>query len=121
MAPVKIQTGYLPVEVELWGNVYETVDLTEAQEEKGVELYDEALSATKQSDAIEIWAKYLDQMLRPAGTGTRKKAGTALKAEFKKGKITSRGVIGVILQIRAAEQGEQQKVLRELALGVRPT
>lgn len=120
MSPVKIQTGYLPVEVEIWGNVYETADLTEAQEEKGVELYDEALSATKQTDAIDIWAQYLDQMLRPVKSGA-KKPSTALKAEFKKGKITSRGVIGVILQIRAAEQGEQQKVLRELALGVRPT
>lgn len=118
MAAVKIQTAYLPVEIELWGGVYETVDLTRADTEKETDLYAEALAAEEEDQAIAKWGSYLDLILKPV-EGARKPS-TALKREYKEGRITSRGVVGVTLQIKAAEQGETAKVLQRLASG-RPT
>lgn len=119
MAPVKIKTAYLPVEVELWDAVYVTVDLTSAESDLETDLYAEALAAEEEAESIEAWAKYLDLILKPAD-GTKRKAGTALKREFKEGRITARQVVGITLQIKAAEQGETAKVLQRLAAG-RPT
>lgn len=115
MAPIKIQTAYLPVEVELWGAVYETVDLTAAQAEQEAELYADALATDDEEEAVAVWGRYLDLILKPQ-EGT-KKVSTALKREFKAGRMTSRQVVGITLQVKAAEQGETAKVLQKLAAG----
>lgn len=115
---VKIRTAYLPVELELWGGLYETVDLNNAETQKETDLFAEVLSEEDEEKALAQWGEYLDLILKPVN-GT-KKPSTALKAEAKADRISSRGVVGVVLQIRAAEQGETAKILQKLATG-RPT
>lgn len=118
MPPVKIQTAYLPVEVELWGAIYVTVDLTSAESEREAELYANALAADSEEESMNSWAPYFDLILKPL-EGTRKPSA-ALRREFKAGRLTSRQVVGITLQIKAAEQGETAKILQRLAAG-RPT
>ncbi len=115
MAVVKLNPAYLPVEVELWGAIYVTQDLTSAESDQEAELYAEALSAEDEAEAIGIWAKYFDLILKPLEGD--KKVSTALRREFKAGKLTSRGVVGLTLQVKAAEQGETAKILQKLAAG----
>lgn len=115
---VKIQTAYLPVEVDLWGAIYVTQDLTRDESDKEAELFATALAAEDEAEAIKVWGEYLDLILKPHEH--TKKPSASLKREFKADKITSRGVFGVVTQVKAAEQGESAKILQKLAAG-RPT
>lgn len=119
MPPIKINPAYMPVEIELWGGVYETLDLTSAQQEKEAEIYSKAIQEPDEAKALAIWGRYLDLIIRPVN-GARKPS-TAVKAVAKADEITSRGMVGVVMQIRAAEQGELARTLQRLSTGVRPT
>ena len=110
---VSVEKAFRSVEVDLWGEVYETTDLTRSQEEK-LNSASEKIDAAESSDeAVSAWGAYFDILLAPIEE-TKKKPSTVIKAHFKNDEFGYKRLVGLLGDIAAAEQAEAQKARGEL-------
>lgn len=115
---VSVEKAFRSIEVDLWGEVYETVDLTRSQEQQSDEAWAEIQAAEDSEKAVGAWGRLFDLLLSPIGE-SKKKPSTLLKQRYKADEFGSKRLTGLLGDIAAAEQAEAQKARGEFAR--RPT
>ncbi len=108
MKTIAISRAYSPVEVDLWGAKFETVDLSRSAEIKAEEIRSAlALSSGIQAE-IDKLAELMDVRLRPLG-GVKKKPSTLIKAKWKANELTRRQLYSFLDEVGLADDAAQEE------------
>lgn len=102
---VSIARAYRPVEVDLWGAAYETVDVTRSGARKVAEIEKQMgeLEEGQSDEMIGLMAEMLDVKLANAN-GSKKKASTHIKAKWQADELSLDQLFSFLGQIAEAEQ-----------------
>lgn len=106
---IRIEDTYRAIEVDLWGHLYETIDIPRSKARKADELMMKAQEQSEREDGddaiVELIGQMLDIKLRSADEkGT--KPSTLIKRKWKADELTVRQLFGFLGQIGQEESGE---------------
>lgn len=108
MNSIAISRAYKPVEIDLWGSKFETVDLPRSASKRAVEVSEEVTAMREDlghADWDELVAKIgegLDIRLQ-AVAGGKKKASSLLKAKWKADEISLNRIFEFLAEVATAE------------------
>jgi hypothetical protein len=108
MTSIAISRAYNPVEIDLWGTKFETVDLARSASKKAMEIAAEVNQARRELETTD-WDKLVAKVgegldLRLTRTGNGKtKPSTLLKAKWKADEISLSRIFEFLGEITFAE------------------
>lgn len=117
---IPIARAFVPVEVDLWGELFETVDVPRSGAKKAVQLQAELnqLDEDAQDEAVELIAQIIDLKLT-AADGKKTKPSTLIKRKWKADELSVRGLFAFLAEIGAAEREVAEAAVE--AINGRPT
>lgn len=101
MTRLRIDTGYDPVEVDLWGALYETVDISRSLQKKAEKLEAQADATPSPDEQIALVAELMDIKLKPVGH--EEQPSKLIKAKWEKDNLTSRQLLRFVRSLGEAE------------------
>src|SRR5438132_8106 len=103
MSKVSIATAYEPVEVDLWGSTFTTVDATRSVAKKAGALQDKLAAAEDDDVAVKLLSQLLD--LKLAG---EEKPSTLIDAKWKADELSVRQLLVFLESLGEAENPTQE-------------
>lgn len=110
-----IEKAYKPIEVDLWGSIFETMDQTKATQKKIAECQARiaALDDTDDKGAIKLFGEQFDYTFRPIGGG-KKKASTLLKEKWEANDLGLSQIANFLSEVGAAQRKTVADGLNEI-------
>ncbi len=102
MTRISIAQAYEPVEVDLWGTVFETADVTRSGQKKAQALEGELEGTEDPDEQVELLAKLLDLKL-VSTNGTKLKPSTMIVKKWKADELSPRSLFSFLDRLAEAE------------------
>lgn len=122
MTRISIETAYSPIEVDLWGALFETVDQTKGNQKKMAKCQAKLAVADEGDETaiIRLFGELFDLMFRPI-EGGRKKASTQLKEQWDAGNLGIGQIGGFLQKVAVGQRKTLEQGLEEVLTNGRPT
>jgi hypothetical protein len=122
MTRISIENAYSPIEVDLWGSIFETVDQTKGNQKRVAECQAKlaVLEEDQEDVAIELFGEMFDLIFRPVDGGKRKPS-TVIKAKWKADDLGLGQLSSFLQRVGAGQRKSMEEGLQEIIANGRPT